>query len=634
MKKIFLVFTVALFFKTLHAQDKKSPKPNILWITIEDTSPQFIGAYGNTDARTPNIDQLAKEGIRFTNAFSTGTVCSPSRSCIITGVKTYKLGTGHHRSSVPIPEYIKGFPYYLKQAGYYVTNNKKTDYNIANVEHFINEAWDESSGKAGWWNRKPGHPFFAVFNYMESHQSRTMTWPYSQYKEEIYDKLPAEERIGDNDFKLAPVYHDSPEMRKQFARVYNSLKFADNEIGDLIAHLKQDHLFDSTIIFFYADHGEGMPRGKTNGIDYGYRVPFVIYFPPMYSYLSPWGKAGAVTTELIDFEDLAPTVISLAGGKIPDYLAGRVLIGNNRSQNVNDIYISNDRADNGPDLARAVTDGRYMYTRNFMPFEPELRYIRYMEIGAIKQQMRSDLKNNMLDSFQNSLFLPRAPEMLFDTKNDPWEMHNLASEKKYHSLLLQFRNLLKKNIIKERDILLLPEYQTGMISKTTTLYEFRKSDQNFPVKEIYEAASLSGFRNAVTAQKQVEYLKSKNEIIRYWAIIGLRSQDEDVLKKYKKEIEAAMNDTYPPVSVTASAIAYDNFKSVDAESNLKAACENPNMDIALMAINYLLYVKDPSPFIDTVAKVKNNEKINYNVKAACNDFLGKLGLIKNDADHE
>ncbi|MEO5650098.1 MAG: sulfatase [Ginsengibacter sp.] len=615
------------------AQNKKIVKPNILWVTIEDTSPKFIGAYGNIDARTPHMDNLAKNGIRFANAFSTGTVCSPSRSCIITGVKTYKLGTGHHRSDVPIPGFIKGFPYYLKQAGYYVSNNSKTDYNIANAKQFINQTWNESSGEAGWWNRKPGQPFFAVFNFMDSHQSRTMTWPYDQYKKEIFDKLLPRERIGDNDFKLPPIYHESPEMRHQFARIYNSLKRTDNEIGELLDHLKKDHLMDSTIIFFYADHGEGMPRGKTNGIDYGYRVPFVIWFPPMYSYLSPWGKAGSVTDELIDFEDFAPTIIGLAGGDIPDYLKGRIFLGNKRSKTRQELFLSNDRSDNSPDLGRAVTNGRFMYSRNFMPFEPELRYIRYMEIGAIKQQMRTDLKGNLINSFQQSLFAPRAPEMLFDIKNDPWEMNNLADEKQYQDKLMDFRKALKRNIIKERDVLLLPEYETNQISKTTTLYEYRQQDKKFSVKEIYEAASLSGFRNFVTAEKQIELLKNKNSIIRYWAIIGLRCQPKEVLQKYIQEIISAMDDNYLPVSVTSAAIAYDCFDNSKAEEILKQACKNTNMDVALLAINYLLYVQKPEPFTDVINEVKN-AKVIYNVKAACNDFLGKMNLVDNNAENE
>ena len=261
---ILLLFIVSSF----SAQEK----PNILWITIEDTSPQFIGCYGNKNASTPNIDKLAKEGIRFTNAFSTGTVCSPSRSAIITGIPTYKMGTGNHRSNYTIPKYIKGFPYFLKQEGYYTSNNVKTDYNIANEKDFINESWDESSNKATWSGRKDkNQPFFSVFNYAASHQSRTMSMPFAWYKKYVWDYLPKEDRIEDDAFEMPPFYKDTPEMRKQFARVYNSIKLTDNRIGKLLKKLEDDGLTENTIIFFYADHGEGMPRGKTNGINYGYK---------------------------------------------------------------------------------------------------------------------------------------------------------------------------------------------------------------------------------------------------------------------------------------------------------------------------------------------------------------------------
>src|SRR5690606_21580167 len=282
-----------LFFSTF----TYGQKPNILWITIEDTSPQFVGSYGNKSASTPVMDQLARKGVRFTDAFSTGTVCSPSRFTIITGVRTYAAGTGHHRSQFPVPDFVKGFPFYLQKEGYYVTNNSKTDYNLQNEKAFIEETWHENSNQAGWWNRKPGQPLFAIFNFNDSHQSRTMTHAYSWYEEEVLGNLPTSEQIGENDFEMPPFYRDSPEMRKQVARVYNSLKLTDNKIGQLLDRLKQDGLMDDTIIFFFGDHGEGIPRGKTNGINLGYRVPFVVWFPPKYKHLSPWGT-GTVSQEL------------------------------------------------------------------------------------------------------------------------------------------------------------------------------------------------------------------------------------------------------------------------------------------------------------------------------------------------
>ncbi len=627
MKNIaLLLFTLAFL---VSCQKKELPKPNILWITIEDSSPQFFGCYGDSDARTPVIDKLAEEGVRFTNAFSTGTVCSPSRSTIITGVRTYKMGTGNHRSNYAIPKFIHGFPYYMQQQGYYVTNNAKTDYNVGDVKKFTKQAWNESSNKAGWWNRKPGQPFFAVFNYADSHQSRTMTLPFKTYKKIVWDKLAKDERIGDNDFKMPPFYNDSPEMRKQFARVYNSIKLTDNRIGELLDRLEKDNLRDSTIVFFYADHGEGMPRGKTNGINFGYRVPFIIWFPEMYKHLSPWGTAGAVTDELIDFEDLAPTLISLAGGKIPDYLKGRILMGKNRSEPVDHLTLSADRSDNGIDMVRSITDGKYVYSRNFMPWMPEARYIRYMEIGDIKQIMRKELAEGKLNLLQKSLFEPRPAEFLFDIENDLWETKNLVGNPEYKEVLAKMRKQLNEEILNSRDVMFLPEYEIGLISKTGNAYEFRLDSTRYPLKEIYAAASLSGKRGAETAIRQIELLRNKNNIVRYWAALGLQCQNAETLHPFQKEIIRAMSDKYPPVAVTAAAIAYRNYNYSDAEKKLIKWIKSDNPDIALMAINYLLYVENKAPFVETVKAIHEMPDRIYNVKAACVDFLGSMGIVPN-----
>ncbi len=615
------------------SENLTQPKPNILWITIEDTSPQFIGCYGNQDARTPEIDRLAREGVRFSNAFSTGTVCSPSRTAIITGVKTYQTGTGNHRSKYPVPEFIKGFPYYLQQAGYYTTNNQKTDYNVANEPQFIREAWNESSGEAGWWGRKPGQPFFAVFNFMDSHQSRTMTESYEWYRENVLTKLPENERIPDTAFDMPPFYRDSPEMRRQFARVYNSIRLTDRKIGELLARLEKDHLKDSTIIFFYGDHGEGIPRGKTNGINLGYRVPFIVWFPEMYKHLSPWGTAGVVTDELVDFTDLAPTLISLAGGQIPEHMTGRRLLGKDRSKPDGHLTLSSDRSDNGIDMIRTVTDGKYVYSRNFMPFMPEARYIRYMEIGEIKQQMRKDLAEGKLDPLQKSLFEERPAEFLFDIENDRWETKNLAGDPAYQTVLLKMREFLKTEVLESRDVMFLPEYEIGLLADTATAYEFRSDEQDYHLSAIYEAASLSGFREKEIAEKQIKLLADPEKIVRYWAIIGLRSQSLEDLKPYSGEIIQAMQDDYPPVAVTASAIAFQEFKYKPAEENLKRYCAEENKDMALMAINYLLYTDRKEPFVKTIESVHRTEGCPYEIKAACMDFLGSMGLVPNDPDY-
>lgn len=619
MKKNNIILFLAFIVSSSFSQDR----PNILWITIEDTSPQFIGSYGNQDARTPYIDKLAKNGVLFKNAFSTNTVCSPSRTTLITGVRTYATGAGNHRSKYPLPNFMHGFPYYMQQVGYYTTNNSKTDYNVAKERSFIDQAWDESSDSASWTNRKPGQPFFAVHNFMDSHQSRTMTSPYEQYKKMVLDQLPQEDHINENEFDLPPFYRDSPEMRKQFARVYNAIKLTDNKIGELLKSLEKDNLMDSTIIFFYGDHGEGIPRGKTNGISLGYRVPFVIWFPPMYEHLSPWGS-GIVSDELIDFEDLAPTLISLAGGQVPQYMKGRVLIGKDRSNQADHIELSSDRSDNGIDMIRSITDGRYIYSRNYLPFMPELRFINYMEIGEIKKIMRTDLAANKLNPLQKSLFEERPAEFLYDTNKDPWETDNLADKPEFKNILLNMRRQLDESILASRDVMFLPEYELELISQHTNLYEYRLDNKNYPLEEIYSAASLSGMRGNQVAQKQVALLNSKNKIVRYWAITGLRSQAPETLAPFSHAIIQALNDPYPPVGITASAVAYDVFSNKLAQEKLNQYALNTNDKLALLTLNYLLYVGNKQPFIATIQKLSKKKGLKENIEWACSDFLLEL----------
>lgn len=636
MKSGYFVYIVALLAvgSGCGASKSEKPRPNILWITIEDTSPHFIGCYGDKAARTPFIDGLASEGVRFVNAFSTGTVCSPSRTAIITGVKTYETGAGNHRSKYPLPEFIEGFPYYLRQAGYYTSNNQKTDYNVANEKMFIRDAWHDSWNKAGWSGRKSGQPFFSVFNFMDSHQSRTMTDSYESYVRKVLDELPESDRIAENEFDMPPFFNDTPEMRKQFARVYNAIKLTDNKIGKLLEQLEKDHLRDSTIIFFFGDHGEGIPRGKTNGINLGYRVPFIVWFPEMYKHLSPWGTGGVVTEELVDFTDLAPTMISLAGVRVPEHLKGRILMGADRSEIADHLVLSSDRSDNGVDMIRTVTDGRYVYSRNFLPFMPELRYIRYMEIGEMKQLMRKDLAEGKLNALQRSLFDPRPAEFLFDVENDPFETRNLANDQDHKVVLERMRLQLRNEIMSSRDVMFLPEYDLAGLSDSTNAYEFRVDEHKYPIEKIYEAASLSGFRGADIARKQVALLNDEDRTVRYWAITGLRSQSSDVLKPYVSEIVRAMQDEYPPVVITASAIAFQEFESSDAMANLKKYAADDNMDLALMAINYLLYTSNKDPFVETIRSVRAMENRSYNVKVACMDFLGSMGLVPNNIEYK
>jgi arylsulfatase A-like enzyme len=503
---------------------------------------------------------------------------------------------------------------------------------VANEERFTIEAWDESSAKAGWWKRKKGQPFFSIFNFMDAHQSRTMTHHYDWYEEHVIGQIPQESRIGVDELPMPPFYRDSKEMRTQMGRVYNSLKLTDNKIGTLLKQLDADGLMDSTIIFLYGDHGQGIPRGKTNGIGLGYRIPFVIWFPKMYRHLSPWGTS-VVSDELISFEDLAPTMISLAGGKIPDHMKGRVLLGPERDAPTTRLFLSSDRSDNGIDMVRTVTNGRYLYSRNYMPFMPEVRYIRYMEIGEIKQIMRNDLAAGKLNDVQRSIFEDRPAEVLYDLTKDPWELHNLVDDPALGPLLNEMRAALDNNVLNSRDVMFLPEYEISRIAATATPYEFRQNDAQYPLNEIYQAASLSGLRADDIAAKQIAMLRHQNRVVRYWAGVGLRSQEDSVLKRYREILLKAMKDDYPPVSITASSICYDVFGDDKALEQLVMHSQNSDPHLALLTINYLLYVRRPDPFAPTIKNLLARKGLTYNVSAAAKDFLGRLGLIPNDFEN-
>lgn len=614
-------FLLSLLFGVFLCSCESAPKekPNILWITIEDTSPQFIGCYGNENASTPVIDKLAEEGVRFSNAFSTGAVCAASRSTIITGVRTFKAGTGHQRSQYPIPDYIKGFPYYLKQLGYYTTNNYKTDYNIANEKDFIKESWDECSGKATWKGRKEGQPFFSVFNFPESHQSRTMSWTFEQYVKHVWNHLPEEDRIADEAFDMPPFYNNTPEMRKQFARVYNSIKLTDNRIGELLQKLEDDGLTDDTIIFFYADHGEGIPRGKTNGINLGYRVPFIVWFPEKHKHLSPW-ETGEITDRLINFEDLGPTMIDLLGGEVPEYMRGQRLFNADSEYDKDLLLLSTDRVDNGLDLVRTVTDGKYVYSRNFMPFIPEVRYINYLEIADITKHMRNDLKHGKLNAFQSGIFNERPYEMLHDIENDIWEEHNLADNPKYKSVLQKMRQHLDTELLKAKDVMLIPEYEMVKLSETQTAYEYRLDETKYNFDEIYKVASLSGKKGEDVVKSQIDYLNHDDKLVRYWAIVGLMSQNPSQLRPYESKLKEAVQDDYAAVAITASAILYKKFGNKDVVEVLNGFSKSDNWTLASMCIYHMLYFEDRTPFVSTIEELLQDKDINWHVKSACQDF--------------
>jgi N-sulfoglucosamine sulfohydrolase len=271
MNKLLLV-PVTLAMISCGSNKTDHDRPNILWITHEDLSPIY-GCYGDEYARTPNIDLFAESGYRFVNAFSNAPICAPARSTLITGMYATSLGTQHLRSEIPVPAGMKILPEVLREAGYYTTNNVKTDYNFDHTGR-----WDESSNQAHWRNRPEGEPFFSVFNFMITHEG-----PINALRSSDTESL--EVFSNPSRAELPPYLPDSERMREIWAHMYDLLAVFDQGVGELLDQLKEDGLYENTIVFVFSDHGHGLPGHKRWLDNGGLQVPFILHVPDKYKHL-------------------------------------------------------------------------------------------------------------------------------------------------------------------------------------------------------------------------------------------------------------------------------------------------------------------------------------------------------------
>lgn len=428
-----------------HPVDKQAPQPNILWISTEDISPD-LGCYGDSYAVTPNLDRFAARAVRYDNAFTTAGVCAPVRSGIITGMYPTMIGTNDMRCKGVPPPQVKCFTEYLRAAGYYCTNRSKTDYQFASPV----TAWDDCSKTAHWRNRAKGQPFFSVINITTTHESRIR----SRYKELKHDPAKA---------KLPPYYPDTPVVRKDWARYYDIITTMDQQVGQILRQLEDDGLAEQTIVWFWGDHGRGLPRAKRWLYDSGLHIPLLIRVPEKFHKLAgPTNlaalKPGTVNDDLISSIDFGPTVLSLAGIKVPAHIHGRPFLGWQKAPPRKYIFAARDRLDEAYDIIRAVRDKRFKYIRNFMPYVTYGRNIDYMNQMPTMKEMRRLNAAGKLKGPQKYYFLPTKPiEELYDTTGDPYEVHNLAGDPKYNDVLQRMRNVLLRWMKNTGDVGLIPE---------------------------------------------------------------------------------------------------------------------------------------------------------------------------------
>ncbi len=448
------LFAIALFTGVSSGQAQTPaqaprPRPNILWISNEDMSPH-LGAYGDALARTPALDRFAKQSIRYTRAFSTAPVCAPSRAAIITGMYQTSIGAQHMRTTedrvpelpgpylaVP-PFYVKAFPEYLRAAGYYTTNRAKTDYQFG-VPFTI---WDDLGRDAHWRNRPDrSRPFFSVFNLEVTHESQ------------IFPSSPARKGkplvTSPASITVPPYYPDTPAVREELARMYDNIADMDDQVARILGQLDEDGLADDTFVFYWSDHGDGVPRAKRSLYDSGLRVPLMIRAPKGFT---GFPAPGTVRDELVSFVDLAPTVLALAGVEVPAHLQGRVLAGPKAQPPPRYVYGARDRMDAEYDMMRSARDPQFLYIRNFSPELPYAGHIIYRNQSAIMQEwFRLQAEGRLSGAPALWMRTSRPAEELYDVIKDPHQIDNIAGVPAHAATLDRMRTAVSEWMVRVGD---------------------------------------------------------------------------------------------------------------------------------------------------------------------------------------
>jgi len=425
---------------------EENPQPNILLLVAEDMSAR-VGAFGDTVAVTPSIDQLAEEGVRFPNAFTAAGVCAPNRAALILGMYQTSVGAHNMRTSsydgsayltVP-PADVKAFPELLRQAGYYTFASNKLDYQFSKAPAGTGPAsiWDYEGGEPGWQRRAPGQPFFGMYHFPETHESRLFPDHPGSTNPESLTKPITPDQVS-----VPPIYPDTPVVRATIAQHYNNIQGMDERVGTILRQLEEEGLAGNTIVIWTTDHGDGLPRFKREIFDTGIKVPMVIRWPDA---LRPSNYApGDVDEQMISFIDLAPTILSMAGLQKPQYEHGQKFPGRSGAESRQYVFAAKDRLDEHPNRERAVRDQQYKYILNYQPGTAGAQSIAYRNQLEIMAELWRLAAGEQLNEEQQAWFLPRPHEALYDTLTDPYETRNLVDDPAYANVLARMKMALSE----------------------------------------------------------------------------------------------------------------------------------------------------------------------------------------------
>ena len=517
--RLFRLASLVLFYFAVSPVSPANEKPNILWITSEDNGISWVGCYGGTNARTPAIDQLAKEGFRYTHCFDNAAVCAPTRSCWITGMYAISNGTQPMRSRNLIPhDKLNYYPDLLREAGYHTSNPGKTDYNIGGRPD--KECWDFKGEKGksqyGWKHRKPNQPFFAVVNIGDSHESR------AHGSLDGVQKDPAS-------MKLHSYHPDLPVIRKNYAKYAEAVERMDGKVQATIDALKADGLYDDTIIIYNSDHGGVMARSKRFLYSSGVHCPLIVRIPEKYKQHYPAEKPGMTVDRIVSFVDMPKTWLSLAGARIPNQFQGTIFLGNDTEPAPKYHLGFRERADERLDHVRLMRDQRFAYHKNYMPFAPAGQHLAYLWKAPATPAWEKHHREGKTNEITGRFFLPRVSEEFYDNESDFDNVHNLIDAPEHQGKIAELRMALRKKQLELRDSGLMPEKmrERRAAANDVTIYEMVRDDNLYPLESYLDAADQALLRDKSRLPALRAQLTDSDEAIRWWAVVGIHLLGQD-----------------------------------------------------------------------------------------------------------
>ena len=483
-------------------------RPNILWLTSEDNNVNWIGCYGNPHVNSPNIDQLATEGFRYTHAFANAPVCAPSRSTWITGVHALSMGTHPMRSRYKIPhDLIKYYPDLLKTSGYYLGNAKKTDYNIGGRED--NECWDNSKN-VDWDKLKKNQPFFQVINSTQSHESNA----FGDFQKT---------RHSPEDITLRKYHPDLPTMRLNYAKYHDAIQGMDQAIGDALKQLRAMGLADNTIVIYNSDHGGVLPRSKRFLFTGGIHCPLIIRIPEKYKDLWPAEKPGMTVDRIVSFIDMPATWLRITDTKIPTIMHGQAFLGAESRSERAFHYAYRTRMDERNENARAICDKQFLYIRNYMPYAPWMQPLNYLWKMKATQAWVEYVESGKASKVEARFFEPKGwTEELYDIEQDPDNINNLIDNPEYAQVIKRMRENLRSWQKAVFDTGMLPESEMVKLAaqNNTTIYEVARDRSLYNLPQLLDAADLALEENETNLLALRRLLNSPDLGLRYWGIVG------------------------------------------------------------------------------------------------------------------